>query len=184
MPFKPLGYRCILWRRAWQSTPVFSPGEFHRQRSLAGYSPCGHKKSDTTEQLTHIDALAWNAMLLYIWPHLLNISHLFIYLFTHSLTHTLANSLVYLFYKHNRYTEKCTDLMWVPQRTFAKGTCLCNSAQNRISNSSPKLPVSPPCHHLLIGDHYYGLHHYGLDECCLFLVSMEMESCVCAGVFV
>ena len=29
------------------------PGEFHGQRSLAGYSPRGHKESDTTEQLTH-----------------------------------------------------------------------------------------------------------------------------------
>ena len=28
------------------------PGEFHGQRSLAGYSPWGHKVSDTTEQLT------------------------------------------------------------------------------------------------------------------------------------
>ena len=29
----------IPWRRAWQSTPVFLPGESHGQRSLAGYSP-------------------------------------------------------------------------------------------------------------------------------------------------
>ena len=29
------------------------PGESHGQRSLAGYSPWGHKESDTTEQLTH-----------------------------------------------------------------------------------------------------------------------------------
>ena len=28
------------------------PGEFHRQRSLAGYSPWGCKESDVTEQLT------------------------------------------------------------------------------------------------------------------------------------
>ena len=39
-------------RRAWQPTPVFLPGEVHRQRSLAGYSPWGHKESDTTERLT------------------------------------------------------------------------------------------------------------------------------------
>ena len=36
-------------RRAWQLTPVFLPREFHRQRSPAGYSPCGHKESDTTK---------------------------------------------------------------------------------------------------------------------------------------
>ena len=32
-------------------TPVFLPGEFHGQKSLAGYSPWGHKELDTTEQL-------------------------------------------------------------------------------------------------------------------------------------
>ena len=28
----------ILWRRAWQTTPVFLPGESHGQRTLVGYS--------------------------------------------------------------------------------------------------------------------------------------------------
>ena len=37
------------WKRAWQPTPVFLPGEPHGQRSLAGYSPQGRKESDTTE---------------------------------------------------------------------------------------------------------------------------------------
>ena len=41
----------IPWRRKWQPTPVFLPGEFHGQRSLAGYSPWGHKELDTTEQV-------------------------------------------------------------------------------------------------------------------------------------
>ena len=31
--------RKIPWRRDWQPTPVFLPGEFHGQRSLAGHSP-------------------------------------------------------------------------------------------------------------------------------------------------
>ena len=34
-----LWVRKIPWRRAWQPTPVFLPGESHGQRSLAGYSP-------------------------------------------------------------------------------------------------------------------------------------------------
>ena len=34
---------------AWQPTLVFLPGEFHGQRSLVGYGPCGCKESDTTE---------------------------------------------------------------------------------------------------------------------------------------
>ena len=33
----------IPWRRAWQPTPVFLPGESHGQRSLVGYSPWGHR---------------------------------------------------------------------------------------------------------------------------------------------
>ena len=33
----------IPWRRAWQPTPVFLPGESHGQRSLAGYSPWGRR---------------------------------------------------------------------------------------------------------------------------------------------
>ena len=39
----------IPWRRAWQPTPVFLPGESHRQRSLVGYGPVDHKESDMTE---------------------------------------------------------------------------------------------------------------------------------------
>ena len=39
----------IPWRWARQPTPVFLPGESHGQRSLTGYSPWGHKESNTTE---------------------------------------------------------------------------------------------------------------------------------------
>ena len=41
----------FLWRRKWQPTPVFLPGESHGWRSLVGYSPQGHRESDTTERL-------------------------------------------------------------------------------------------------------------------------------------
>ena len=41
----------IPWRRKWQPTPVFLPGESHGGRSLVGYSPWGRKESDTTERL-------------------------------------------------------------------------------------------------------------------------------------
>ena len=39
------------WRRKWQPTPVLLPGKSHGQRSMVGYSPQGHKESDTTEWL-------------------------------------------------------------------------------------------------------------------------------------
>ena len=37
------------WRRKWQPTPVFLPGESHGRRSLVGCSPWGRTESDTTE---------------------------------------------------------------------------------------------------------------------------------------
>ena len=33
-----ISVRKIPWRRKWQPTAVFLPGEFHGERSLAGYS--------------------------------------------------------------------------------------------------------------------------------------------------
>ena len=47
----------IPWRRAWEPSPVGLPGESHGQRSLVGYSPWGHKESDTTEQLSNSNIL-------------------------------------------------------------------------------------------------------------------------------
>ena len=41
----------IPWRRKWQPTPVFSPGESDGRRSLVGYCPRGRKESDTTDRL-------------------------------------------------------------------------------------------------------------------------------------
>ena len=41
----------IPWRRKWQPTLVFLPGESLGWRSLAGYSPRGYKELDTTERL-------------------------------------------------------------------------------------------------------------------------------------
>ena len=59
------------WRRAWQPTPVFLPGEFHGQRSLAGYSPQGRTESDTTEAIQHTcmlqqtSRMAWMSQFLF-----------------------------------------------------------------------------------------------------------------------
>ena len=43
-------YKNNFWK--WQSTPVLLPGKSHGQRNLVGYSPWGHKESDTTESDT------------------------------------------------------------------------------------------------------------------------------------
>ena len=39
----------IPWRQAWQPTPVFLPGKFHGQKSLAGYS-LKVAEADATEE--------------------------------------------------------------------------------------------------------------------------------------
>ena len=41
----------IPWRREWQHTPGFLPGESYGWRRLAGYSPWGYKEPDMTERL-------------------------------------------------------------------------------------------------------------------------------------
>ena len=43
--------RKIPWRKAYQPTPVFLPGESHAQRSLAGYSPQGHSSWTRLKQM-------------------------------------------------------------------------------------------------------------------------------------
>ena len=58
----------IPWRRKWQPTPVFLPGESHGRRSVVGYRPRDRQESDTTERLhfhfkkamaPHSSTLAW-----------------------------------------------------------------------------------------------------------------------------
>ena len=42
----------IPWRREWLPTLVLLPAESHEQKSLVGYSPWGHRESDTAETLS------------------------------------------------------------------------------------------------------------------------------------
>ena len=75
------------WRRAWQPTPVFLPGESFVQRSLMGYSPQSQKESDITEWLsththsTHIVDLQCRVNYCYT-------AKPFIYTHIHMLIHT------------------------------------------------------------------------------------------------
>ena len=46
------------WEKGMAAHPVFLPGEFHGLRSLVGFSPWGHKESDTTECLSHTQKLS------------------------------------------------------------------------------------------------------------------------------
>ena len=59
----------IPWRRAWQPTPVFLPGESHGQRSLVGYSPRFTKSQTRLKQQYEIqyDLIFLFILLEYSW---------------------------------------------------------------------------------------------------------------------
>ena len=61
MLFKPK-----LWKRKWQPTPVFLPGESHGKRSLAGCSPRDCNELDMTKRL--MLSLSLSGWLLMLWP--------------------------------------------------------------------------------------------------------------------
>ena len=59
----------IPWRRKWQPTPLFLPGESQGQRSPAGSIPKGWKESDTTEHIcTHTHTHTHTLMHIYFPP--------------------------------------------------------------------------------------------------------------------
>ena len=43
------------WRRKWQPTPVFLPGESHGQRNLVGCSPSGRKSWTQLSDFDYFD---------------------------------------------------------------------------------------------------------------------------------
>ena len=49
----------IPWRRKWQPTPVFLPGESHGQRSMTGYSPWGHRVGHDWVHFNGSERSAW-----------------------------------------------------------------------------------------------------------------------------
>ena len=62
------------WRRKWQPTPVFLPGESKGQKSLAGHGPWGHGDSDTTEPTKHTWTIWWSfTFIQFVSPFLLHI---------------------------------------------------------------------------------------------------------------
>ena len=69
--------RKILWRRAWQPTPIFLPGESHGQRSLVGFSPWGHKKSDMTEATQKAHTTQFMHLFLHCFSQLTNFLFVF-----------------------------------------------------------------------------------------------------------
>ena len=85
----------IPWRRGWQPTPVFLPGESHGQRSVAGYSPWGGKELDMTKVTEHMFRVKIKSYMIFkIWVPLcfLYYCQINIYLLLFSLS-VMSNSL-------------------------------------------------------------------------------------------
>ena len=57
----------ILWRRAWQPTPVFLPEESPWAESLEGYSSWGCKELDMPEQLSTAHRIPYSYFSLEVW---------------------------------------------------------------------------------------------------------------------
>ena len=59
------------WRRKWQLNPLLLPGKFHRQMSLAGYSPWGPRELDMIAPYwahTQLEKFKWIAPN-FTWSH-------------------------------------------------------------------------------------------------------------------
>ena len=54
------GWGRFPWRRPWQPTPVFLPGESHGQRSLEGYSPQGRRVKHNSSDLAAAAAVSFH----------------------------------------------------------------------------------------------------------------------------
>ena len=71
--------RKIPWRRAWQPTPVFMPGESHGQRSLVGYNPQGG---------TELDAMKWLSRHASMHTHIHTYKYVWVFIHTYIFAYT------------------------------------------------------------------------------------------------
>ena len=84
--FDPQSPATIPWRRAWQPTPVFLPGESH------GHSSQGHPELDMTEATQHV------------CTHAIYTMHAYIFMCVCSYVHSLHVHVVYMSCAHVLYT--------------------------------------------------------------------------------
>ena len=80
----------IPWRKEWQATAVFLPGEFHGQSSLVGYSP----RAMGSQRVRH----DWAINTLFILHSYFVCTYIYIYIYTH--THIQSQSHCYILAKY------------------------------------------------------------------------------------
>ena len=130
--------RRIPWRKKWQPTPVFWPGEFHGL-----YDPWSHKELDTAEPLSHIHTQGFpftkvdfdQMLLFYITgKHFFNILKTSTYSVFFSYLRTFAK----LYFRFSMYYRNSSF-------QFSSVAQLCLTLCNPMNHSTPGLPV----HHQL-----------------------------------
>ena len=112
--FQFLGWE-DLWRRAWQLTLVFLPGESHGQRSLAGYSPLGRKELDMAEATQQHAHMAFTICLVSKqkshfreWPSMLFRTVCVVIAFVHSLSWSFSHSAtIFVYLTYSRHCGRC-----------------------------------------------------------------------------
>ena len=106
---------CLPWSKKWQPTPVFLPGKFHGQRSLAGCSPWGRKRWTWLSDF-HIH-------LIFVYPRSCWwVSRLFVSLTTRS--NAIANVLMYMLWRP--YTNIPVASVFRSRIAGLKSGCICN----------------------------------------------------------
>ena len=71
----------IPWRRKWQPIPVFLPGKYRGQRSLAGYSPWGLKESRHDLATKQEQQLKVCKNVFWTWPSIWKVLSILFYFF-------------------------------------------------------------------------------------------------------
>ena len=125
--------RKIPWRRAWQPTPVFLPGESHGQRSLVDYSLWVEKSQ------TQLKRLCMHA-------HVRTHTHTLLYGFSHFLTHlSLELSSLKVHLKCSLYSLK---VHWIPTLSHVVYTLF--NTRNPRNVDVPFPEVSIPSNFVMI----------------------------------
>ena len=145
---------------------MFLPGEIHGQRSLAGYSPWGHKKSDTTGRLT-------------------DTSNNFSWLFRHSSSSFLISFSICLLLEFS----VSGIISWLNRGVRSQ---VSPSAQRRIHELSPDMVFN--CHLVWINTKYVQYYYHvnvnhnlaiwynviGFHSCTKFAFSVNNCPCSCS----
>ena len=112
------------WRRKWQPTPVFLPGESHGRRNPVGYSPRGCKESDTTERF-HFH-FGWFTVL-----DMVNLAALKTGVFKNR----SFQNIFYFFLSASKPRRGITVVVWFPDVQFLKdGPCCFPSFLQRLTS--------------------------------------------------